>query len=225
MVLYFIASRGIHPFYDKSEFYQLTKTVENKPDLTALDNQHCGLDLVTSMLKPEPKDRPSTTVLLRHPLFWSEEKRYKLLTTVGKEAEIAYSQESQHEDNVVRRAIEGTKAVVLPNQNDWDALRNKMEKELDENNESDAKFLTRFKRAGYVESMCNLLVTLRKLHDRYDKLSPRAKAMLGNTCYPYTFFDKELPGLFLNIYTVIKESATTEDDWTKRETLMDFFSN
>ena len=51
-----------------------------------------------------------------------------------------------------------------------DALRNKMEKELDENNESDAKFLTRFKRAGYVESMCNLLVTLRKLHDRYDKL-------------------------------------------------------
>jgi len=55
--------------------------------------------------------------------------------------------------------------------------------------------------------------------------SPRAKAMLGNTCYPYTFFDKELPGLFLNIYTVIKESATTEDDWTKRETLMDFFSN
>jgi len=65
MVLYFIASRGIHPFYDKSEFRQLTKTVENKPDLTALDNQHCGLDLVTSMLKPEPKDRPSTTVLLR----------------------------------------------------------------------------------------------------------------------------------------------------------------
>ena len=65
MVLYFIASRGIHPYHAESEFDQSDKTVENKPTLTALDNQHCGLDLVTSMLRTEPKDRPLTTALLR----------------------------------------------------------------------------------------------------------------------------------------------------------------
>jgi len=44
--------------------------------------------------------------------------------------------------------------------------------------------------------------------------------MLGKTCYPYKFFEREEPDLLPTIHAIIKTS-----DWTKREKLKEYFSD
>ena len=65
MLCYYIASRGTSPFHASSGFYVRRNIVENTADLSALDEQTLGKDLIVSMLTAEPNDRPSAATLLR----------------------------------------------------------------------------------------------------------------------------------------------------------------
>ncbi|KAI0211220.1 Serine/threonine-protein kinase/endoribonuclease IRE2 [Lamellibrachia satsuma] len=118
MVAYYIKSRGKHPFAARTPHDIETKILANETDLSAL-NEPLVEDLVVSMLKPEPTDRPSAATLLRHPYFWTEEKRYKFLTAVGNEPEIVDSHVPENKGNAVRQAIECAKTDILPNKTDW----------------------------------------------------------------------------------------------------------
>ena len=53
--------------------------------------------------------------------------------------------------------------------------------------------------------------------------SPAAQAILGNTRYPYAYFNAEFPELFSKLYLLIKDTAGSGDDWTKREMLEMYF--
>ena len=65
MLCYYIASRGTSPFQAKSEFYVQRNIVSNTADLSALDEQPLGKELIVSMLTYNPDDRPSAATLLR----------------------------------------------------------------------------------------------------------------------------------------------------------------
>jgi hypothetical protein len=49
-------------------------------------------------------------------------------------------------------------------------LKDAMSQRLDATNKSDSKFLTDFKHAGYVQSPCKLLRTMRNVQEHYNQL-------------------------------------------------------
>lgn len=49
------------------------------------------------------------------------------------------------------------------------------------------------------------------------------KIILGQTRYPYAYFNAAFPELFSEIYLIIKNTAGTGDDWVHREMLKTFF--
>ena len=65
MVCYYIASRGTSPFHAQSEYYVGKNIRDNKADLSALDEQPLGKELIVSMLAYNPDERPSAATLLR----------------------------------------------------------------------------------------------------------------------------------------------------------------
>ncbi|KAI0211219.1 hypothetical protein LSAT2_003975 [Lamellibrachia satsuma] len=98
-------------------------------------------------------------------------------------------------------------------------------RDMDQTKRSDRELVAHLNRPKFVTSVCKLVRTLRNVHEHYNHLSPGAKAMFGNTCYPYKFFDREVPKLFPTIYEIIKTSATKGEDWTKREILNMYFTD
>ena len=47
--------------------------------------------------------------------------------------------------------------------------------------------------------------------------------MLGQTKYPYHYFNHELPNLFPEMYLLIADTAGQADDWTERRQLAEYF--
>ncbi|KAI0226069.1 hypothetical protein LSAT2_023225 [Lamellibrachia satsuma] len=190
-------------------------------DLSAVQDQ-VAVDMVEKMLADHPVDRPSADTLLRHGYQWTNDKRFQFLAAVGDEAEIAtYGSKWKH--NATAVAIERTKATVLPTgMTDWGTLT-VMPLLV-------GKFQDDFKRIfktptphKYTKSMCRLLRTLRNIQSHYPEQSAATKAILGNTRYPYAYFDQELPKLFPTVYFIIRNTAGQPDDWTQRDELKKFF--
>ncbi|KAJ4948724.1 hypothetical protein JOQ06_020249 [Pogonophryne albipinna] len=87
MVIYYILSGGHHPFGDKSyecehNIVKGNYTLEHVQDVLAKD-------LIEWMIDAEPKNRPKVEECLRHPFFWTPDRRIEYLRKMGnrKEAE------------------------------------------------------------------------------------------------------------------------------------------
>ncbi|KAI4808200.1 hypothetical protein KUCAC02_000265 [Chaenocephalus aceratus] len=87
MVIYYILSGGHHPFGDKphkceNNIDEGLYTLEHVQDVLAKD-------LIEWMIDAEPKKRPKVEECLRHPFFWTPDRRIEYLRKMGnrKEAE------------------------------------------------------------------------------------------------------------------------------------------
>ncbi|PVD20351.1 hypothetical protein C0Q70_18505 [Pomacea canaliculata] len=80
MLLYYILTGGRHPFGDTAtEVENNLRRGAPRPSRVSHEADH----LVSSMLTSDADARPSVDVCLKHPFFWSGEKRFRLVLIVG----------------------------------------------------------------------------------------------------------------------------------------------
>ncbi|KAI0230589.1 putative serine/threonine-protein kinase irlD [Lamellibrachia satsuma] len=227
MVVFYVRSGGIHPFDDTtshtaSDAVVQKNIISGKSDLSAVKDR-LAVDMVKTMLAANPADRPSADTLLRHAYLRTNNERFQFLAAVGDEEEIATYGSNKWKYNATAMAIENTKTTVLPpGMTDWQGSLTVMPMlgQLFQND-----FKKTFRKPTphkYTESMCHLLRTLRNIQSHFYEQSATAQATLGNTRYPYAYFDKELPELFPEVYFIIRDTAR-QPDWTKRPKLKDYF--
>ncbi|KAF3836987.1 hypothetical protein F7725_004451 [Dissostichus mawsoni] len=88
MVIYYVLSRGHHPFGDKSHKceYNIDEgiyTLDHVQDVLAKD-------LIEWMIDAEPKDRPKVKECLKHPFFWTPYRKVEYLRNIGNRDEAEY---------------------------------------------------------------------------------------------------------------------------------------
>lgn len=89
-VFFYIVTGGWHPYEDKEGYLGLRERniKRNKPDLSRLsdlsgNDAEEALDLIRWMLEHRPEYRPTAEQVMRHPFFWSTEKRLNFLCEVS----------------------------------------------------------------------------------------------------------------------------------------------
>ncbi|KAG7314365.1 hypothetical protein KOW79_021668 [Hemibagrus wyckioides] len=100
MLVYYILSRGFHPFGNvyiveeniRKGNYQLDQTTDVE-----------AKDLIEKMIAPEPPDRLSVAEAVDHPYFWDDEGRDDFLRTIGDKEPV---QNYKDVDGELRKALE-----------------------------------------------------------------------------------------------------------------------
>ena len=86
MVAFYIVTKGGHPFGEDPD-RQRNLLDDNPVYLDKLEDP-AAKDLISWMLKHDPKDRPTAKEALKHPYLLSMEKKFELLCKMGNQLEI-----------------------------------------------------------------------------------------------------------------------------------------
>lgn len=86
-IFYYCLTGGSHPFDKDGKFMREANIVKGFYDISSLeclgDYQWEAKDLISGMLNHDPKLRPDAATILRHPFFWTPEKRLDFLVNVS----------------------------------------------------------------------------------------------------------------------------------------------
>eukprot|EP00124_Ichthyophonus_hoferi_P001609 Ihof_evm9s88 gene=Ihof_evmTU9s88 len=80
-VFYYVLSGGKHPFDPTFERERNIRL--NKSSLSAIESSIEAYDLISHMIEIQPEARPTATMVLNHPFFWSPAKRLSFLNDVS----------------------------------------------------------------------------------------------------------------------------------------------
>ncbi|KAF4617019.1 hypothetical protein G7Y89_g15130 [Cudoniella acicularis] len=87
LVFFYVLTKGSHPFDCGDRYMREVNIRKGKFDLSRLtvygDYGLEAEDLISSMLAPEPKQRPHARQVMAHPFFWSPKKRLNFLCDVS----------------------------------------------------------------------------------------------------------------------------------------------
>ena len=87
LVFFYVLTRGCHPYDCGDRYMREVNIRKNFFDLSQLDalgdDAYEAKDLITAMLRHEPKRRPTATEVMAHPFFWSRERRLEFLCDVS----------------------------------------------------------------------------------------------------------------------------------------------
>lgn len=87
LVFFYVLTRGSHPYDCGDRYMREVNIRKNSFDLSPLDalgdDSFEAKDLITAMLRHEPKQRPTAAEVMAHPFFWSRERRLEFLCDVS----------------------------------------------------------------------------------------------------------------------------------------------
>ena len=86
MVAFYIVTKGGHPFGEEPDRHR--NLLDGNPVYLDKLKDPAAKDLVSWMLKHDPKDRPMAKKALKHPYLLSIKEQFELLCKVGNQAEI-----------------------------------------------------------------------------------------------------------------------------------------
>jgi serine/threonine protein kinase len=188
---------GFHPF---GEWYERESNImHNRPSIEPLKKLSSdAYDLVCSMLRTNPKFRPTAKQICEHPFFWSSQQRLTFLCDFSDRLETdAISQTSIQSINVL--AIERGAAEIVGTS--WDkcldgALINNVQ---------------RF-RSYDPSSVRDLLRLIRNKHHHFDELPDYFRlSKMSNQDEMLQYFEARFPGLLMHCFNCCRHLLNEED--------------
>lgn len=210
-VFYYVMTQGRHPFdVGGTSLGRDLNIKENKfstDDLRLHDYQFDADDLIMQMLKHDPKERPTTDQILRHPYFWDVDKKLEFLCKVSDRYEGEKNSISNiHDESASRTAAEKESLARLA---DLESLApNVIGPSKDWLRALPKAFLTEMgKQRKYTGSkMIDLLRVIRNKRNHFDDLPEDVKQqMLGSDEGYYHFWAKRFPSLLINCHCLIMQ--------------------
>lgn len=116
LVLHYIMEEKKHPFASKLEMGNEESTLAQQIETERNVIEHTlkisdqltpeARDLVERMLCKEEKNRPATSKIISHPLFWSRKKKTDFLVAVGNQQECRTSRFVERDHSLVEKELE-----------------------------------------------------------------------------------------------------------------------
>ncbi|XP_059211441.1 uncharacterized protein LOC131990069 [Centropristis striata] len=149
MVIYYILSGRHHPFGDKPyeceyNIHKGNYSLDHVQDVVAKD-------LIEGMINEEPKKRPKVEECLKHPFFWTTDRRVEYMRRVGNREEVAKCRNAEQELICSFERCAGDGSF-----NQW---KNKFPPELVQKLDG--------KNKAYPDNTLGLLRFIRNLHEHY----------------------------------------------------------
>lgn len=216
-VFYYVMTQGRHPFdvggTSLGRDLNIKENNFSTDDLRLHDYQFDADDLIMQMLKHDPKERPTTDQILRHPYFWEMEDKLRFLCEVSD----CYESEKNsianiHDESAPRTpaeqrslaelaALEALAPNVIGPSRDW--LR-----------ALPRTFLIEMgKQRKYTGSkMIDLLRVIRNKYNHFKDLPDDVKEQMsgGSPKGVYEFWAKRFPSLLINCHCLVLERGLVE---------------
>lgn len=197
-VFYYILTCGGHPFGDR--YLREGNIVRGEYDLSAL-KQHCPNDwveathLISTMISFNPKARPDTAAIMKHPYFWNHSKKLEFLLKVSDRFEI----EKRDPPSPLLLSLENTGHVV--HQGDWLA---RFDQEFIDNLGKYRKYNT--------GKVMDLLRALRNKYHHFNDMPPELQVQMSPlpTGF-YSYFNNKFPKLLMEIYRVVEDEGIRDE--------------
>ena len=217
-IFYYCLTGGSHPFDKDGKFMREANIVKGHYDISALDclgdYQWEAKDLISSMLKHDPKERPDAATISTHPFFWPPEKRLDFLCQVsdGFEHEKFTIQDPTGDyrlnDSPSLAHLESYADLVIPPQAHKDFLK------ILPYDFRDTLGKQRKYRGG---SVLDLLRALRNKKNHFEDIPPSVKEKCGPLPEGYlTFWSRRFPNLLLSCWGAVEELGWDERDRFRR---------
>lgn len=192
LICHYLLAHGRHPFkgIDDDSFVVVEKNILTESKFLCEDLSEEAKELILELIAAKEGDRPSASDALRHPYFWSDDKKVQFLKAVANQTEIAtYNPRYGRPVSSVVHQIENS----LSSLSDWSALFPKLYSQLTSSPES---------RTYVTSSATHLLRFIRNAygHASGSRLTRRGQAALF---YGNAFF-RELPKLLMTVYNAVK---------------------
>lgn len=197
-VFYYILTGGGHPFGDR--YLREGNIVRGEYDLSAL-KQHCPHDwveathLIASMISFNPKTRPDTSLIMRHPYFWTYNKKLEFLLKVSDRFEI----ERRDPPSPLLLSLEEAGQTV--HQGDWLA---RFDQEFIDNLGKYRKYNT--------DKLMDLLRALRNKYHHFNDMPPELQVQMSPlpTGF-YSYFNNKFPKLLMETYRVVADEGIKDE--------------
>jgi serine/threonine-protein kinase/endoribonuclease IRE1 len=201
-VIYYILTRGEHPFAFKEE--NIMTNNFNLSDIKSDENQ-IYVDLIELMINNKKAERPSIEIVLKHPMFWKPEKVLQFYTDIknlfhAKNEKVMETPEfNKVQSNVILNMKNKSNSVFGKNWlNKFCPILKKYEKDKITNN-------GRHTIKG-PDSYISLLDYIRNKDQHYDEWPEDIKKIFGSTVESYLdYFKQRFPLLLITTYDLLKE--------------------
>ncbi|CAL6360462.1 unnamed protein product [Bathycoccus prasinos] len=195
-VVHFVLTKGKHPFGEK--FERDSRVLRGDYNVSALNHLPEAKDLVRKCLEANPEDRPSAREVLRHPAWWSREKRTQFLCDVSDRMEL---EDREPGERILLKTLERASKFAISN-TDW---RTKIDPAMLENLEKYRKYDGR--------SLRDLLRVIRNKSAHFRELPPRIQRILGEPPDAfYAYFASRFPNLLLAVHEFARKSTPIVND-------------
>ncbi|PRT54925.1 Serine/threonine-protein kinase ppk4 [Wickerhamiella sorbophila] len=195
-VFYYTLSPRQHPFGDGvSRQINIENQNFNLDELDRFPFAIEARDLISQMISFNPRRRPDTAEILKHPLFWSDNEKLDFLVKVSDRLE----NESREEFSPLLESLERRAPRVLGG--DWPA---RFPQAFLDNLGKYRKY--------HGDRIFDLLRALRNKFHHYNDFTPEMKKLVGAVPSGYlNFFTSRFPYLLMEVYGFVKEELATED--------------
>ncbi|TVY44272.1 Serine/threonine-protein kinase [Lachnellula occidentalis] len=200
LVFFYVLTKGSHPFDCGDRYMREVNIRKGKFDLSSLSVYgNYGLEaeeLISSMLSPEPKARPTAVQVMAHPFFWSPKKRLNFLCDVSDHFE------KEKRDPPSEALLELEKCA--PDVVRYDFLKHLGKDFVD----------SMGKQRKYTGSrLLDLLRALRNKKNHYEDMSDKLKKEVGPLPEGYlTFWTYRFPNLLINCWNLVYTLEWDETD-------------
>ncbi|ODV86978.1 hypothetical protein CANARDRAFT_196247 [[Candida] arabinofermentans NRRL YB-2248] len=196
-VFYYVLTSGAHPFGDRYlREGNIIKGDYNLDLLDSLRDRFEAKDLVESMIAMDPNARPDMALILKHPYFWSIEKKLEFLLRVSDRFEV----ERRDPPSAMLLTLEAIATNVLGEEG-WFV---KFDPLFMDNLGKYRKYNT--------NKLMDLLRAMRnKYHHYQDMPAALAKSMSPLPDGFYWYFVGKFPNMLMQIYKLVESNLKNEE--------------
>lgn len=193
MLLHYILTGGRHPYGDTGPEVE-ANLCRNCIRLQRVSQE--ADHLICIMTLPDPASRPSVDACLKHPFFWSGEKRFRLVLIVGSDIL------TEMKTGVPLTGAGSASMVDILNIVHINTVSDNWLSEVD-------PVLVKEMRAfrQYKNTLPELVLFVYNCCLHFDKMSTVAKEVLDDPC---KYFQSRFPALFMAVYRAMRASDRTD---------------